>query len=164
MTSDRNDFNLKTKQIDGWDVPMLELPGADRLLSTLVVGTIANSVPTSQTGRDTLAKWKVQIASAAKNARGQDAWNPANNFAITLALRFCPALHGYRALDVENFVKPIIDALAAGLFCHPETEPSTIQHFNFDDSNFNTLLIHRLSDARSTQDEGAAIFVSSRRS
>ena len=44
-------------------------------------------------------------------------------------------------MDVDNFVKPIIDALAAGLFCDPQIDPNNIPHWNYDDSNFNTLLI-----------------------
>ena len=159
--SSRTSFNLIDSSIDGWEVPTVNLDGSDLCLAVRVPGTIANSVSTSPTGKENLAKWKVQIASSVKDGRGRDAWNPANEFAITLGLRFCPALHGHRALDVENFVKPIIDALAAGLFCDAETDPAHIQHFNFDDSNFNTLFIHRLPDANNRSDEGAAIFVSS---
>ena len=160
--SSRTNFNLIDSSIEGWEVPTVDLDGSDLCLAALVRGTIANSVSTSPTAKENLAKWKVQIASLVKDERGQDAWNPANEFAITLGLRFCPALHGHQALDIENFVKPIIDALAAGLFCDAETDPARIQHFNFDDSNFNTLLIHRLPDANNRSDEGAAIFISSR--
>ena len=65
------------------------------------------------------------------------------------------------ALDVENFVKPVVDGLAAGLFCDNDTDPNHIELWNYDDSNFNTLLIHRLEDARRPEDEGIAISISS---
>ena len=80
---------------------------------------------------------------------------------MTLAFTFYPGLHGYRALDVDNFIKPVLDGVAAGLFSPEEQDPQAIQHFNFDDSNFNTLLIQRLSDAAHPQGEGVAIFISS---
>jgi hypothetical protein len=77
-------------------------------------------------------------------------------------MTFHPGNHGNRPLDAENFIKPILDALAAGLFCDNQTEPMDIEHWNYDDSNFNTLLVHRLDDALNPRDEGTAIAVSSR--
>ena len=123
-----------------------------------VVGTIVNSITER---KENLHAWKGKIAFEVKATRGTLRWNPSNNYAITLALSFHGANHGYRDLDVENFVKPILDALAAGLFCDPETDPSNINHWNYDDSNFNTLLIRRLPDADSREEEGIAICVSS---
>ena len=161
--SNRLQFNVTANSIGGWEVPTVDLVGTDRNLTVIVHGTIANSFPTTPKGKERLADWRVQIASAVKNKRGRDAWDSNNDFAIALGLRFCPALHGNHALDVENFVKSIIDGLAAGLFCEAGTDPADIQRFNFDDSNFNTLLIHRLADASNPSDEGAAISVSSRR-
>ncbi len=111
--------------------------------------------------KENLQAWKVKIASEVKSNRGTPPWNPGNNYVITLALSFHGANHGYRDLDVENFVKPLLDALAAGLFCDPETAPGNISHWNYDDSNFNTLLIHRLPDASSREQEGVAICISS---
>ena len=70
--------------------------------------------------------------------------------------------HGHTPLDVENFLEPVVDALAAGLFCENQTDPYDIDRWHYDDSNFNTLLIHRLSDAHDRQSEGIAIFVSAR--
>ena len=66
-----------------------------------------------------------------------------------------------QGLDVENFIKPILDAIAAGLLYDEETDLSTVKKWNYNDSNFNTLLIHRLADATKRQDEGIAISVSS---
>ncbi len=70
-------------------------------------------------------------------------------------------IDGYQPLDVENFIKPVIDAVSAGLFMDQQTRPSDVRHWNFDDSNFNTLLIHRLPDADSPSDEGIAVCISS---
>ena len=72
-----------------------------------------------------------------------------------------PSHGNQKNLDVENFIKPVIDALAAGLFCDPDQDPQEIAKWGFDDSNFRTLLIHRLDDATRRDDEGVAISVSS---
>lgn len=34
--------------------------------------------------------------------------------------------HGNQRLDIENFIKPTLDALAAGLFCPNQTNPREI--------------------------------------
>ena len=112
--------------------------------------------------KENLQAWKVKIASEVKAVRGASAWNSGDEYDITLALSFHPANHGNRPLDAENFIKPILDALAAGLFCNPNTAPHSISHWNYDDSNFKTLLIHRLPDAASRELEGIAICVSAR--
>ena len=78
-----------------------------------------------------------------------------------MSFKFNPKKHGNQRLDVENYVKPVVDAIAAGLFCPPETEPKNITNWNYDDSNFNTLLIHRLPDANDPQSEGIAVCISS---
>ena len=102
------------------------------------------------------------MASEVKESRGFERWNPEYSFAISLGLSFCPELHGNRRLDVENFIKPIMDALAAGLFCEPDTDWQGMKKWNCDDSNFSTLLIHRLPDADRPQNEGIALFVASK--
>ena len=102
------------------------------------------------------------MASGVKEVRGAAAWNPAGNFAISLGLSFHLPSHGnQKNLDVENFIKPVIDALAAGLFCDPGQDPQEIAEWRYDDSNFRTLLIHRLDDATRSDDEGVAISASS---
>lgn len=150
---------LRQQNIGGWEVPVLEFTNPARAALRLpVTGTIINSITER---KESLQNWKVKIASEVKAARATP-WNPRNDYAITLSLSFHPANHGNRDLDVENFVKPIIDALAAGLFCDPQTDPNSISLWNFDDSNFNTLLIHRLPNADARDKEGIAICVSAR--
>ena len=103
------------------------------------------------------------MAAAIKRERGGARWNPDDLYAIGLEFRFHPANHGNQALDVENFLKPVVDAIAAGLFVEAEKDPGAIRKWNFPDSNFRTLLIHRAADPPSRDREGVHIFVSVRR-
>ena len=130
------------------------------LLSLRVNGSVINST-TERT--QALQAWKVRVASAVKAARGEERWNPADTYAITLAFSFHPPNHGAQRLDVENFVKPVIDALAAGLFCPAQMNPRDILRWDYDDSNFSTLLVHRLPDATTMGGEGVILSVSSAR-
>ena len=130
------------------------------LLSVRVNGSVINST-TERT--QALQAWKVRIASTVKAARGEERWSPADTHAITMAFRFHPPNHGDQRLDVENSVKPVIDALAAGLFCPAQMNPRDILRWDYDDSNFNTLLVHRLPDATTMGAEGVALSVSSAR-
>ena len=70
-------------------------------------------------------------------------------------------------LDVDNFVKPVLDGLAAGLFYPENTDSREIPRFDIhhgvDDSNFWILLIHRLPNPPSHEEEGVRLFVSSTR-
>ena len=154
-----SDLILRQQNIGDWTVPSLDFTTPARAALRLpVTGIIINSVAER---KDSLQAWKVKIASEVKAVR-ETPWDPGNDYAITLSLSFHPANHGNRRMDVDNFVKPIIDALAAGLFCDPQTDPNDIPHWNYDDSNFNTLLIHRLPDATAPDKEGIAICASAR--
>ena len=157
-----SDFIFAQRIIGDWSVPVIELPRAERRLSRPIMGEIANSIHTNQKGKIRLIEWKKLVAFQVKESRGDGEWNPWDRFTVTLALSFCPGLHGNRPLDVENFVKPIIDALAAGLFCDADTDTDGIERWNYNDSNFSTLLIHRLPDAYQPRDEGIAVFVTSK--
>ena len=152
---------LQWRDIEVWKFPTIEFRDAATgpvLLS--IFDRIENSVPNGRAQH--LQAWKAKIATEVKVTRGSSTWDTTNDYAITLALSFHPANHGNRPLDAENFIKPILDAVAAGLFCESQTDPRNINHWNYDDSNFNTLLIHRLPDADSREKEGIAICVSSR--
>ena len=162
MTSEMDKLAFAWREIGHWRMPVLDFPESVRdPLCLPIYGIVANSVPTNASGRKRLKDWKVQLASEVKTARGSAPWNPNDNYTITLGLSFHLPSHGnQKKLDVENFIKPTIDVLAAGLFCCFETDPQDINHWNYDDSNFRTLLVHRLPDARNRQSEGAAIAVS----
>lgn len=163
MTYNRYELIYKRREIGRWTIPTLEFPGSVRSLCVPVIETIANSIWTKERAKPC----KVAVASTVKAARGKQAWSPQDQYAISIGFSFHPGNHGNftdergRAkLDVENFTKPVVDAIAAGLFCGQETDISSIEHWNYDDSNFNTLLIHRIPDASNPDDEGIAVCVS----
>ena len=136
------------------------IESARPLLSVWVKGNVINSITERM---QALQAWKVRVASAVKAVRGGEPWNPTDTYAITLAFKFHLPNHGNQRLDVENFVKPVIDALAAGLFCPAQLNPRDILRWDYDDSNFTTLLIHRLPDATSVGSEGVTLSISSAR-
>lgn len=151
-------LTLERRAVGGWSVPTVRFADEERALELRVSGTIVNSVPDR---KDAQLAWKREIAARAKAVRGDGPWDARQRYAISLAMRFCPALHGHRSdFDVENFAKPVLDGLAAGLFCPPEQVPRAIGRFDYDDSGFGTLFIHRLPDAARPDDEGVAIRVS----
>ena len=153
-------LTFKDRKIGPWTVPTIQLEGAALSLQQHVSGTIINSITDGQRGRDRQQEWKVSVASEVKRVRGAAPWNPSGNFAVSLGFSFHLPSHGnQRNLDVENFIKPVIDALAAGLFCDPGQDPLEIAEWRYDDSNFRTLLIHRLGDATRSEDEGVSISV-----
>ncbi len=165
MPSENPRLIFAYRNIGRWTAPTLELTDSERTpLRLPIMGYVANSIAT----RETVKPWKVTVASKIKAARGMGPWDPQLYYAISIGFSFHPQSHGNRRrsdgqvhLDVENFVKPVIDGLAAGLFCDNDKDPSRIELWNYDDSNFNTLLIHRLPDAAKPEDEGIAISVSS---
>lgn len=164
MQLNKNAFTFTNSEIAPWTVPTIQFDSpTDTPLRLSVIGTIINSITDGPVGKEKQQSWKVQVASAVKAKRGERPWSPSASYAISLALCFCPENHGHRSrgLDVENFIKPILDAIAAGLLYDEETDLSTVKKWNYNDSNFNTLLIHRLADATKRQDEGIAISVSS---
>ena len=161
MTSQNSELIYAVRKIGELTVPTIEFSRPSRpYLRVAVNGVIINSIVDGARGRERQQAWKAQVASAVKRTRGMQSWNAADKYAISLAMRFHLGNHGNRDLDAENFVKPIIDAIAAGLFCPDSTEPQNIKRWGYDDSNFNTLLIHRLPDARTRAGEGIAISVS----
>lgn len=145
-----NDFNLNNRTIGDYKSLVIELPGSMRSLSVRVSGVIGNFDPSTKTGKAKLKDWKKQVTCTVKKCRGDEPWDPSQQYAITLGLQFCLANHpSYDSkLDVDNYIKPINDALAVGLFGRA------------DDSNFKTLLVYRLPDATHKDQEGVAIYVS----
>ncbi|MCY4628499.1 MAG: RusA family crossover junction endodeoxyribonuclease [Acidobacteria bacterium] len=95
--------------------------------------------------------WKDKVECAVKAARGGAQWSCADRYAVTLQFRFGFGPGCFRSkdqkLDVDNFVKPVVDGLAKGL--------------GVDDSNFRILLIRRLDDVETLAEEGVRLFVSS---
>ena len=160
MTSPNPNLAFRERTIGDFTIPTLDRGDEQRSLTLPVSGFIANSIYTSRTGKARLDGWKAEVMSAVKAKRGGRAWNSNAKFAVSIGFRFNAANHGSQPLDVENFLKPVVDALAAGLFCDNETDAKDVRIWNYDDSNFDTLLIHRLPDAPRRDGEGVAICVS----
>ena len=97
--------------------------------------------------------------STVRRARRGKSWSSNDEYAISIGLRFHPGSHGGSSFDIDNYTRPTINAIAAGLVSDAASE--TVDHWDFPDSNFKTLLIHRLPDADDASEEGAAIFVAS---
>ena len=110
--------------------------------------------------REARKDWIKQVECAVKTKRAGAPWIPADRYAVTLQFRFH---RRPTKLDVDNYVKPVLDGLAAGLFL--DKDPGEIEtfaaHHGVDDSNFRILLIHRLPDAETPEEEGICLFVSS---
>lgn len=163
MISQNAGLTFAERKIGEWAVPTIEFSRPSRpYLRVAVNGVIINSVVDGARGKEKQQNWKAQVASAVKRARGPQPWNAADEYAISLTMWFHLGNHGNMDLDAENFIKPIIDAIAAGLFSDSQTHPQNIKRWGYDDSNFNTLLIHRLPDAHTKAGEGIAISVSAR--
>ena len=75
-------------------------------------------------------------------------------------MKFHLKTHGGRKLDAENFLKPILDAVAAGLFASEDTNPSEITRYDFDDSNFDNVYFEKLTPAERFEDECVIITIS----
>ena len=159
VVSNSNEFTFKESRIEGWIVPTIEFSEPAPARPPLCVA-VSKVIINSNTAGTRQHEWKAKIASAIKDKRGEQPWRKRDEYAISLAMRFHLGSHRNQKLDADNFVKPILDAVAAGLFCCNCTEPYSITNWKYDDSNFKTLLIHRLPDAETRCDEGIAVCVS----
>jgi hypothetical protein len=156
-------LDIVDETVGTWGVSSVVFGDESERLCVPVTGIIGNPVPTSAPGKRKLTEWKKAVASAAKDLRGTEPLDPNWHHCITAGFSFHPASHGGAALDVENFLKPSFDALAAGLFCANDQDPREIERYDYDDSNFRYLFVHRLDDAESEDREGAAFVISIRK-
>ena len=154
------DLRIESALIGRWDVTVIQFVNNTRHLTVPVFGLIANSIPTSPSGKRRLVDWKQNVAETVKAYRGMSPWDSSDHYAISIGYSFCLQAHGNQELDVENFIKPTFDALAAGLFCTNDQDVSAIVRYDYDDSNFRYLFMHRLDDAGSLAEEGVGINVS----
>jgi len=159
MSIPESEFTLK----DG----VLRFNDEAKRVATSVKGRIINSRSGGRQGSARQAwnrarqAWIRDVACVVKAKRGRDRWCSKHRYAVTLQFRFHPRP---TPLDVDNYVKPVLDGLAAGLFS--EKDPADIEtfaaHNGVDDSNFRTLLIRRLPDLPDDQEpEEVRLFVSS---
>ena len=154
-----HELTFRERTIGGWTVPTVAFGSEPRpARSVLVQGTPKlDNQSNRQSGA--LLEWQRTIAAKVKAGRGRYRWNERREYAVSLILR----LDRWREGDLDNFAKPILDAVAGGLFCRAETDPLTITNWrDFDDSGFRTLFLSRLAAYRLGQPEGVAIYVSRR--
>lgn len=157
MNKEPDELAYNRRRIGTWDIPTLEFTNPGRPpLCVDIEGKIANSTAKCQEQHP----WKAKVASAVKEKRGHNPLCPKDKYSVSVGLSFHPGSHGNQCFDLDNYTKLIIDAIAAGLFCLPETEPKDIYPWCYDDSSFHTLLFHRLPDAVVAESEGIAVCVS----
>jgi len=153
-------LKIESAHIGRWEVAAVKFAEASRCLTVPVKGLIGNSIPTSQSGKQRSVDWKRNVAETFKASRGSDPWEPTDHYAISIGFSFWLPAHGNQQLDVENFIKPTIDAMAAGLFCPNDQKISDIDRYDYDDSNFRYLFVHKLDDASAASEEGVGVYVS----
>lgn len=130
------------------------------MVKDIVYGMIANHTPSTLGGRKRLQEWKRHIATQIHSSKTQ-LFDPKSFYAITIGMRFHPPTHGNQDFDLDNYSKPILDAIAAGLFSDDGADLSILTTYNqFDDSNFRHIYLERLPDAKLPNEESVAIFVS----
>lgn len=128
--------------------------------------------PIIKTDKEQTHDWKVRVACAVRTKRRR-IWCPDHQYAVTLQFRFAPRADPSQEGDVDNYIKPVLDGLAAGLFLSDDQDPRDLPREKWnrnttkelDDSNFRTLLICRLDDlpdGKGVDEEEVCLFVSSR--
>lgn len=155
-------LQFKTKKLQkNWTVRYVKFSGRKNILSIIILGMIANVSPNTKGGRQRLQLWKRKIAIDTKLHRGNVVFNPDNQYALSIGMKFHPYTHGNQKLDLDNFIKPIIDGIAAGLFSNDGENLSQLSKYNqFDDSNFQFIFMERLPDAKAESQEGISVIVS----
>lgn len=134
-------------------------PGAI-VVAVWVGGPIVNSVVDAK-AKEKLHCWKVRIVCAVKAARGESSLDPGVPRAVTVGFSFHPGNHGGHTADLDNFIKPVLDAAAAGLFCRRDKHPEQVAKWDFDDSAFGPISMYRLPTPARREDEGACIVIAS---
>lgn len=146
---------LKNDKIEGVEANFLEFQNGIVIVKTLVFGKIINSITEN---KEASLQWKQVIAKLVHDETTEP-HSPEDCYAVSLNMRFNSHNHKRQRLDVENFVKPIMDGIAMGLFSN-DSDFSIVKKFDKDDSNFNYLYIERLSDVSEPIDESVVIIVS----
>ena len=148
-------LNLKTGELEYNKISYLNFDG-DEPIMTLIRGRIVNSVDEN---KERSKAWKEKITREIIKKR-DGVQNNEKQHAISVSMKFHLKTHGNLKLDAENYLKPILDGVAAGLFVPDNTNPSEILHFNYDDSNFDKVYFEKLSPALTFEDEFVTIIIS----
>ena len=155
-----NNILFKNTKIENHTLNSIEFRNSSFTMCDVVFGMIANFTPTTVGGRERLQNWKHKLSIQIKSKR-KSIQDPNRIYAITIGMKFHPLTHGNQKFDLDNYSKPIIDAIAAGLFCDDDEDLSILTKYNkFDDSNFQHIYLERLPDADTSQDESIIILVS----
>jgi len=155
-------IGIVREQVGRWNVSAVAFAQEKRHIALPVHGIIGNSVPTSVTGKAVLLNWKRIVAAAAKQARDGAPLDPSWVYSISAGFSFHMPSHGNQKLEIENFLKPTFDGLAAGLFCDPAVDCQQLDRFAYDDTGFKYLFLYRLPEARVASEEGVGFVVSIR--
>ena len=155
-------LNLVRERTSLWQCDALHFPDELFSFGCQAIGAIGNSITTSQQGKRRTAEWKITVARAVRAARPAKVPRQPERYSITIGISFHLPTHGNRELDIENFMKPTLDAIACGLYCADDLDLASVARWHFDDARFAHLLVHRLPDAESADQEGAAIFISAK--
>ncbi len=139
-------LSISRREINGVGFNVLET-GAGVLVECQVAGIdtcegkreVVNSVVDSKRS-ETLRAWKLKVATTVReNRRFETDPIPA---VISVAFMMCSENHGGRDYDIENFVKPVIDGVAMGLWGNLDAvrnDPSL--RFDADDSVFSSIYL-----------------------
>jgi len=152
-------LNLKNIEFNHNKISYINFDNCEPIM-ILVQGRIVNSVDGN---KERSKAWKEKITHEIMKKR-KGIHNNERKHAISVSMKFHLKSHGGNKLDAENFLKPILDAVAAGLFVSEDTNPSEIERFDFDDSNFDNVYFEKLAPAESNEDECVIITISQKSS
>lgn len=151
-------IHFEQESIEDLNSNFLQFQKGVIILKKVVFGRIVNSVP-SPNDKENQLEWKRTVAKSVYLNKTSELHSPKDYYAISLNMRFNIKNHHAKKLDVENYVKPIVDAIAMGLFSHG-IDLDKITKFDADDSNFHHLYIERSNDVSNPTEEGVVIVVS----
>lgn len=154
------ELEFKEIELNDTKFHVLRFSNSSLFIQDIIYGMIANVSPTTKGGRKRLQDWKRKIAMHINSSKPKHL-DPNSFCAITIGMKFHPETHGKQKLDLDNYSKAILDAIAAGLFSDGEDDLSSLTTYNqFDDSNFRHIYLERLPDADFQEQESVVIFVS----
>ena len=143
--SDQPALKLTRRELDGIAFHLVET-GVDALVECRVQGIetkqgrreVVNSVPNGK--KLLLRAWKLEVAETIRKCRRFETGPiPA---VLSVAFLMHPVNHGNREYDIENFVKPVIDGIAMGLWGDLDAvRNDSSARFDADDSVFSSVYL-----------------------
>ena len=169
-------LELRHREIDGQKFPTVEYADSPTPICVAVSGEIfpwywgnrkKEAKPAKDKKRMEFQKWKSDIARAVGEKRGDQLWKGNDGYIISIGLVF--GVDGPHDADVDNHIKPILDATATALFApswegflkpildaiqnYSETnvwERPKDRRWGEDDHKFKTVFAHRLPNSGRT--------------